>query len=114
MQWKEQSSCVTLNKSFNLSAPQTVKVESAYHRRLSDPEREDASVSAIRRWFTAPYHFIVHHSELSDRAPAIGPSGVPCALSWDDNHERDRQMPGGFPPPRFPPSLRIVVLAADI
>ena len=79
VQWKEQSSWVTLNKSFNLSAPQTIKMESAYHRRLSDPEREDASVFATRRWFTAPYHFIVHHSELSDRAPAISPSGELCA-----------------------------------
>ena len=44
VQWKEQSSYVTLNKSFNLSAPQTIKMESAYHRRLSDPERGCFSV----------------------------------------------------------------------
>lgn len=33
VQWKEQSSWVTLDKSFNLSAPQTIKMESAYHMR---------------------------------------------------------------------------------
>ena len=34
VQWKEQSICVTLSKSLNLSDPQTIKMEPVYHMRL--------------------------------------------------------------------------------